>query len=623
MSIRPFSSNEIDNLREIIEKNGFLMNGFILNYFRCSISKNKVLIFTLKFPVHLPIRLNIPFEVVSFQVSLAFRIFHLNQDIYKVIIALMKMLKSLALQISIEHHFPIKGRENQLVDLLNLIIPELIKEENERVWLNRVRISLMNKVDRFKEFDSTKISEISNSLKNLELNPTFKIPWEFNKGIPKLRTSETLLFSNDEPEFFILEKGYFTYFKDLEYKKFYLRAFFESYSPYILNEIFSDNPDFKLEIFLETWIKFARLLLNSVIEVIDSINFNENEMVTFRPIKGLDVRDYEDEQINFPLSALHYESIITKELYPLHNNLFNTPPTNFEVMEFINYLTSAEELINNYKFKEATKILEDSLKIFNKYHQKKIVVSILLKLRKIASILNQSEIEINYLKSALEIAKSGEIPLYFIIRIHYELGKKFYKLKDYNNSLKHFTVILNFLKDEKDSYNKTEYIGLSSLYVGLIYQEQNNLTEAKTNFKIAFENGNKSLKVKLKYHLLRGRYFKNKDKISQAQKIFRIGLPEIKKGIKFHRSITIDLMLELSEFFIHFRKDTKKSIYYLESIGKILSKNNISGIKRALQWNLLMIDLYKFNIKDNQKATYYLEQSNILRRQLKTIGVIN
>ena len=625
MSIKPFSTNEIDNLIEIIEKNGFNLNGLIENYFRCSISKNKILIFTLKFPVPLPIRLNIPFEVANFQVALAFRFFHLNQNIYKAIIALMRMLRSLAFQVSIEHNFPIKGKEKekQLVELLNFIIPEMIKEENDRSWLNRIRISLMNKRERFKDFDSTKINKISESLKKSGLNPTFKLPWELLKGIPKLRTSETLFYSNDEPEFFILEKGYFTYFKDLEYKKFYLRTFFESYTPYILNEIFSDIPSFKLEVFIETWIKFARLLLNSVIDVINAIKINQNELVSFRPQKVLVNANFEFELNNFPFSALNYESSVSKKLYFLHNDLFNTPPVNFEVIEFVNYLTDAEELINNYRFKEASKILEESLKIFNKYHQKKIVVSILLQLRKIASYLNKNNIEINYLKNALEIAKSGGVPLNFIIRINYKLGKTFFKLKDYNNALKHFTVILNFFKDEKESINKVEYIGLASLYVGLIYLEQNNISESKLNLKEAFHIGNKSLKVRFKYHLLRGRYFKNKGNLSQAQKSFRMAFSGIKISDKKYQNIIIDLLMEIAEFYIHHRKDTKKAFYHLQLVEKLISKKTISGIQRALRWNLLMSDYYKFIVKDREKTTYYNAESRIIKVQLKTIGVID
>ena len=623
MSIRPFSTNEIDDLREIIEQNGFRLNGLIKDYFRYSISKNKILIFTLKIPVHLPIQLNIPLEVASFQISIAFRFFHLTQNMYKFILSLMKLLKDLSLQVSIEHNFPIQGKEGQLVDVLNLVMPEVVKEENDRTWINRIRISLMNKRERFKEFDNIKIKDISEALARSGLSPTFNIPWELLNGLPKLRTAETLFYSTEEPEFFILEKGYLTYFKDLEYEKFYLRTFYESYTPYLLNEIFRDNPNFKLEVFVETWIKFARLLLNSAIEIIDSIEINQNEFVNFRPQKTLDSINFEFKQNNFPLSALYYECSTSKELYTLHNDLFNTPPTSFEVIEYVNYLTEAESLRKNYKFQEASKILEDSLKIFNKYRQKKIVVSILLQLRKIASYLNQNNAEINYLVNALEIAKSGEVPLHFVIRIHYKLGKTYFKLKDYNNALKHFLIILNFLKVERKLFNKIEYEGLASLYTGIIYLELNKIPDSQIFLKDAFRIGNKSPKVKLKYHLLRGIYYKNKEKLSQAQKLFKTAVSGNEINDTQYQNIILDLLLEIGEFHIHYRKDTKKAFYNLELASKFLSKKTLSGLKRSLRWTLLMGDFYKIVINDSEKSSYYLGQSRIIRSQLNTIGVID
>jgi len=623
MSIRPFSTNEIDNLREVIEQNGFRLNGLIKDYFRYSISKNKILIFTLKFPVYLPIQLNIPLEVASFQISIAFRFFNLNQNMYKFILSLMKLIKELSLQVSIEHNFPIQGKERQLVDVLNLVIPEVIKDENDRAWMNRIRISLMNKRERFKEFDNIKIKNTSDILVKSGLNPTFNVPWELLKGLPKLRTAETLFYSTEEPEFFILEKGYFTYFKDLEYKKFNIRTFYESYTPYILNEIFRDIPQFKLEIFVETWIKFARLLLNSAIDIIDTKEINQNEFINFRPQKTLDSINFEFKQNNFPLSALYYECSTSKELYTLHNDLFNTPPTSFEVIEHVNYLTEAESLRKNYKFQEASKILEDSLKIFNKYRQKKIVVSILLQLRKIASYLNQNKAEINYLINAMEIAKSGEVPLHFVIRIHYKLGKTYFKLKDYNNALKHFLIILNFLKEERKLFNKIEYEGLASLYTGISYLELSKIPDSQIFLKNAFQIGNKSPKVKLKYHLLRGIYYKDKEKYSQAQKLFKTAVSGNEINDTQYQNIILDLLLEIGEFHIHYRKDTKNAFYNLELASKFLSKKTLSGLKRSLRWTLLMGDFYKIMINDSEKSSYYLGQSRTIRSQLNTIGVLD
>jgi hypothetical protein len=147
----PLSSNEINSLRQIIEQqHGWKINGYIDNYFRYSLRKNKLIIFTIKFPVTFPLKLNIPFEVAHFKISTVFKFWNLDQKTYKIIIYLMKMLKNLSNQASIEHNWLITEKEkSRLVDLLNLIIPDIIKNENEKAWINRIRISLMNKRDEF------------------------------------------------------------------------------------------------------------------------------------------------------------------------------------------------------------------------------------------------------------------------------------------------------------------------------------------------------------------------------------------------------------------------------------------------------------------------------------------
>jgi len=628
MSLRPFSSTELVNLKEAIEKNGFKIDGTIENYFRYSVKKDKLILFTIKFPVTLPLRLNFPFEVVSFRISLAFKLWDLNQNTDRVIIFIVKMLRDLALQISLEHNFPIKGKELLLLELLNKTIPETITEENDSRWLNRIRISFMNKRDEFENFDKTYTNKIVNILDNVRLKPTFKLPWELKEGVPKLRTSETLFFSNDEPfdEFFILERGYFTFFKDLEYNKFYIRSSFDSYTPYIVSSLISDA-EFSLETYVENWIKFSRMMLNSIIEIINLAKINQNDFIKFNPKREIDTNDFESGMNNFPFSALHYESTLSKgELYHIHNDLFNTPPTNFEVIKSINSYIDAEALIKNYRFDEATQLLNDSLKIFNKNRQKKVVVSILLKLREIATLLNQEDMAVNYLRSALEVAKSGEVPVDYIIKIHYYLGKRLYQVEEYDKAKEHFNIIVKFLKNEESSIDKDEFLGMAYLYIGLIHIAQNKLASVKMDFRKALQLGNKSIKVKLNYHLMRAKNYKSKGNLSQAQKLLRAGIDSV--GINFDDKefvpILHDLVLELAEFYIHHRVDSKKALYLMKSIEKKLSLNlkEIPGIRRAIRWNLLMCDYYDILAKDSNNSTHYYQQSQILINQLKKIGVI-
>jgi len=627
MPISPFSSNEIKNLREVLEKKGWKINGSIENYFRYSIKNEKILIFTIKFPITLPIRINIPFEVVNFRVSIAFQLWNLNQNAYTMILYLMKTLRNLAISLTLEHNFPLKGREPKLIDLLNLIIPELIRDEHENIWLNRIRISLMNKREQLKDLSEQQHRNLVGSLINLGLEPSFNLPWELKNGVPKIRTSEALFFSNEKEfdEFFILEKGFFTYFKDLEYKKFYIRSSFDSYSPHILVDLFNDHPDFKLGLLVENWIKFTRIILNSIIEVIENSKIVPNELLKFRPSKELVYRskNFIRDQNNFPFSALCYESSIAKELFPFHNDLFNKPPTNFEVIESIDHYTEAEELIKNYRFEEATKLLNEALKIFNKNQQKKVIVSILLKLRKIATLLSNEEIALNYLQSALSIAKSGEVPIDYIIKIHQKLGISYFKNKNYEKALDHFKIIRNFLENESISLTKKSYLGMAYLYTGLIYLEQNRIVDSKTYFKKVLEIGSNSVKIRLKYFLSRAIHFKNQGNLSQAQRFLKAGLNvnEISFDNNNHQNVLIDFFLELAEFYIHHRRDSKKALHYLNSLENHLSPKEIKNIKRAIRWNLLMSDYYNSLEKNRQKSQFYVKESKKLKSQLQTIGI--
>lgn len=629
MSVRPFSSNEIDQLKQLIQKNGFKIEGTIENYFRFSLRKDKLVLFTIKFPVSLPVRLNIPFEMVSFRVCIAFKIWDLNQNTLKSILYILKMLRDLALKVSLEHNFPVKGKEKELLDFLNILMPEVITNENESTWINRIRISIMNKKSDLNQDDFLIVENVNTVLKKVRLEPTFNLPWELKEGVPKLRTSETLFFSNEESfdEFFVLEKGYFSYFKDLEYNKFYIRSLFDCYTPFLIAKLFNESEN-NLETYLENWVKFARNLLNSVLDIINLAEINQADYMQFNFERELQNNGFDQDQNNFPFTALHYESSITKtELYKIHNDLFNTPPSNFEVIESINAYTEAEDLLKNYRFDDAAELLNRSLKIFNKNRQKKIVVAILLKLHKIAVLLGQNETALNYLQSALGVAKSGEVPIEFILKIHYKLGKWYHSTNQLIDALKHFNIIISFLENEEASSNRDEYLGLAYTYVGLINQEENHPAEAKNSFKKAFQILNTSIKVKLKYYLLRARLFKKKGNLSQAQKMLRTAIDSV--GIDFderqYAYLFLDLILELAEFYIHHRIDSRKALFLLKRIEKNISINlkEISGIKRSIRWNLLMCDYYDLLAKDSNNSAYYYKQSQILTNQLKKIGVIN
>jgi len=626
MAFTPFSQNELQAVREHLRENGWYIKGATEHNFRFSISKRNLLIFTIKFPIELPIDSEIPFELANFKVSLAFKVWSINQNTNDIITYLQKWLKGFAKKVSLGQNTPIANKKKEIRYLVEEVMPEVIDNQNERTWINRVRIALMNKREKFRKLEKAQIDDIVEGLEQLGLKPTFKVPWELKDGIPKMRRSDTLFFSTEEmyDEFFILEKSYFTYFKDIEYKKFYIRSFFESYAPLFVSTLFKEIPELNLRLLMASWIKFSRLILNSVLKIFNSINFNNNLLVSFKPWKELGSSEFIDEDHNFPQSALHYEGQIAKNLHPIHHDLLNKPPKSFTIIEHLNYYTKAEDLINNYKFDEANKRLVEALKLFNKFKQKKAVVAILFLLKKVALILGQDKVAINYLDNALSVAKSGEIPVDYIIKIHFQLGKIYFDLLKYYKAQNHFEIIINFLNNEKVEFKeKSEYIGLSSIYLGLIYQQFEDEGKSEEAFKTAFELMEYSLKIRLKYHLIRIQFYSKIGQLRQAEKLLKMSVKAIDfdKVSEEYNDILLELLLELSEYFIHAKSDKKRANAFLNRAKNYINTKSISGIKATIRWNQLMRDFYRDLLENDNKALSYYKRSKNLKTQLRQMGI--
>ncbi|MBN1802712.1 MAG: hypothetical protein JW891_14470 [Candidatus Lokiarchaeota archaeon] len=636
MSMIPFSANEIRNLREIFEKNGWRIGGGVEDLFRYGIKNNNLVLFTLKMPLTLTnIQLNVPYEVVSFKISVAFKLWHLNDKTYRIIAYMMKALEELSKQVSLKPEFSMEGKLQSFLKILNVILPDRIKSENERSWLNRLRISIMNKrehfIEDFKDFDTNKVNDIVKILLESGLSPTFKIPWELKMGVPKLRTSETLLFANEvevQDEFFVLEKGYMTYFKDIIYNKIFIRSFFECYNPYILHSVLerNDSSKYQFELSVKNWIKLSRLLLNTIIEIINEGLLDHNDFMDFRPENEFIDKEFEEETSNFALSALNYESSISKELFDFHIDLLDSPPTHFEVIETsLFYYTKAEANIREYKFDPAIKLLNESLKVFNKYRQGKAVVSVLLLLRKIASRLNQVDVEQNYLESALNLAEKGTISKEVILDIRYKLAKAYFRTNQLEKARSQFFLVSKLLSSNEiliEHEKKDYFIGMVNLYLGLVFLKQERIADSKKHLKQAFLISNTILKVKLNFCLFRAIEFKKGGKAAQALKLLTSGLNALdEKTESENRHQIVAILIELAEIYIYDRKSRTKAAAYLEEIEKRITLTTIKEIQFSARWNILMSDYYRLLLNNKENTVYYSKQAENLKDRLKEIGV--
>jgi tetratricopeptide (TPR) repeat protein len=159
--------------------------------------------------------------------------------------------------------------------------------------------------------------------------------------------------------------------------------------------------------------------------------------------------------------------------------------------------------------------------------------------------------------------------------------------------------------------------------LGLIYQQFEDDDKAEQTFKTAFDLMEESLFIRLQYHLIRIQLYKKIGELGKAEKLLRKSV----KAINFdnipekYHDILLDLLLELSEYFIHYKSDKKRANTYLSRAKNYISPQSIKGIKRTIRWNKLMRDLYRDLLGNDEKALTYYKRSQNLKTQLKKIGI--
>jgi hypothetical protein len=83
------------------------------------------------------------------------------------------------------------------------------------------------------------------------------------------------------------------------------------------------------------------------------------------------------------------------------------------------------------------------------------------------------------------------------------------------------------------------------------------------------------------------------------------------------------LLLELAEFLIHNKKDSKNALYVLKLTKEKLNPKTVKGLQESIRWNLLMSDYYRYLERNSKESSFYIKQSKILKVQLQKLGIFN
>ncbi|MHA1818844.1 MAG: tetratricopeptide repeat protein [Promethearchaeota archaeon] len=584
------------------------------NNLRYSIIDDSIIVLTSKLPISIGVKLNVPFEGGAFYNSIIFQPKIINSEILELINFFAVNLEYIRNNINIEHNFPIESRKMELVNLLNKFLPEYFSKDTERQWLTRIRLALLNKHKLFEEFSGKLYDQISDALEHVGLTPTFKLPILLKNGVPRQKVDRVLFFTNAENnEYFIMEPGFITFYRDLMSNHIMIKTHFESYSFLILYSIFKDVGNFSIIDLILSWIRYTRMTLNPMINIIES------EYVVPRDLYELNLdtfyHKYDLSETAIPIPQLVREIFNKDELIKLDQKFFNHAPKYFDELTALKQYKEADDLIKAGKLQVAIKALGKILVIFNRYKQKKGVVLTLFKLSDIAKDMRNFDKAIEYLENALDLSKTGEIPSEYIIKTHEKLGDVYFKSKQYEKAMEHYKIIIKFLEalnDEKYIYLITK----SRLEIAKLLITMEQFKDANLLFKKIIKDIHYDKDLEIHYYYTRALYLIAKGSYSNAAQLLKKGCTMVEADNRMRALCH----LELAKLFFYEKKNTQRSAENLLAADKLLEEKNNEDILLKVQIYEILADVFNKE-NDREAMKFYLDRVRQLRNVLKIRGV--
>ncbi|MHA1733608.1 MAG: tetratricopeptide repeat protein, partial [Promethearchaeota archaeon] len=458
MANLPLTNQEIDRLTEFLSSLGWSASTNMRDKFRFAVEPNKFVSLTVKKGIELPISLQVPFELVSFQFSLLFKLRFADEHAFNLVNFLATNLRNIGMKSQIDHQVQMEGVEGKFLDLCDEMLPGGPPSDTERAYLNKIRIRFLDRVRDLIDIDRNVNPPIVRALEKNNLLPSGLHP-AFGGKLPEYRHDITLNFSNlseqddplEEGEYFTLEPGYATYIRDKVVNYIHVRAFFESYGFYFLHEVWKDV-GIDLGSIISSWIHFSRMTLGSLLNLASHGTVDRRDLIDFSLKKYLE-ENY--EVTAFPVSALFYETMLSKTRSQPDTGYLIRAATSFEEKEAVKKLNDLKEEVGQGATKNAIKPVMDILKVFGRHRQKRGALECLLLLSTIAERMNQLEQSRKYLTDALNVARDipGENPS-LLMDVQKRLAAVYLKQGDADHAFTYYESVLNRLQQAQVAFRK-------------------------------------------------------------------------------------------------------------------------------------------------------------------------
>ncbi len=615
---RPLSHAEDASLNDLLRKLGWVSTTRLQDEFRYSVNADKICCLTAKKNITLPIRTFKPWAAVAFKAALAFELRFLNDETLDLLNFVATNLQNVTRQAKLEHDFFLEGLEGKVVRAIEDFIPDGGTDEVEQTYYNLLRINLLNKYSKFGETNTAFLAELPKVCEQAHIKPTFSLPWELKEGYPPHRHENSLFFTNEEKdEYLIAEPGYLTFFHDVTVNKVLVRSFFESHSPYILLAVFKDM-DFKLADLITAWIQFARQQLTNLTAIVEFQDFDKNLLQEINLEKKLLEKGTDTV---FPLSSLALDSRMSGKVAIPEWRILSKPAVSFDELEASHKYQQAVQASRAGKFRDAISLSVEAIKGFNRFGQKQGVLLTLLNLSYIAKKGNKLIEAEKYLKDALELCKTGEIAEDIIIQVQSLLGEIYLLANQPAEAIIHFEIATKFLDARGDKDQAQEKIAKLKLKLLRGYSAANNFPQAKLALKEAYNYAKSHVKdskqldnFMLQYYLEDATLAEKRENISQAILALRKAAALESKVDK--NPLLFKVHFNLARLILLHRKNPQYSLKSLQKAEEILSEKKEQNMPKLIQVYELMSDAYEM-LKDGSTARSYSKQAADLRRAIQ------
>ncbi len=257
----------------------------------------------------------------------------------------------------------------------------------------------------------------------------------------------------------------------------------------------------------------------------------------------------------------------------------NLPPAGLEELIALYDYARAKNAVQIGNYPAATKLLMEAKRVLKKFHHTHGQVKLLLKLYAVAYTQEKLPEAMGYLQEALELCKTGKIPIEDMIQIHISMAwihglQK--QPKEMDRQMEIALKFLNSLPSTEENQNLFPKIHLEWARIRMHLQDYNGANEA---FKELFKYIKLSPLYEFFYYYERSNYYaainsEQKQMLALQKAVSLKDLPQL-EGYKAR--------LQMGKMLLYTKQDPKQALEYLTKAEKMITDEDMESLKLRIQ----------------------------------------